>query len=98
MKKLTGTINEGWLGEDRTSKQRENGTEYVMDISIGPTCRVVFTVQARSLDEAKDIIRMQMQYHIDWPQEQLTPIESFWSSRLLYASACHKAGVLPEPR
>jgi hypothetical protein len=78
MRKLSGQINEGWLGEDRSSKERANGSEYVMDISIGPTCRVSFTVQARSLDEAKDIVRMQMQYHIDWPQEQLTPIESFW--------------------
>ena len=90
--KLTGRIDEGWLGADRSTSERQNGgSEYVMDVLIGPTCKLSFQVIARSLDEAKSIINSFLQWTIEWdasPEEPPTSIEAFW---LETVPASHRA-------
>jgi hypothetical protein len=80
--KLTGHIDEGWLGEDRsTSERQKGGSDYYLDVVIGPTCKLSFYVLARSLDEAKSIINSFLQWNIRWdgsPEPPPTPIEAFW--------------------
>jgi hypothetical protein len=85
VKKCTGHIQEGWLGEDRSTEERmKGGSEYVMDVLIGPTCKLSFQVIARSLDEAKSIINSFVQYSIDWDggAEEETVIERFWNETI----------------
>jgi hypothetical protein len=80
VRKVTGQIDEGWLGTDRSSDERRKvGSKYVMDIVIGPMCQLQFQVVARSVDEAKGIVSSLLQFAVDWDELPTTPLEAFWN-------------------